>query len=82
MARCKHERGNIQQFTEICLDCGHNIYESDEEYEKSLYRDIAHLQGEIRKKNIEILESQKDRLTRELKELKGEDDDSNNSGGW
>lgn len=82
MARCKHDKGNIQQFTEICLDCGHNIYESDAEYEKSLHQDIAHLRGEIRKKNIELLELEKDKLTRELKELKGEDDDSNNSGGW
>jgi hypothetical protein len=30
MARCPHK--NVQQFTECCLDCGRNIYETDEEY--------------------------------------------------
>lgn len=78
MARCKHDRGNIQQFTEVCLDCGHNIYESDEDYEKSLQEDIARLQGELRKKRIEQLELKKEYLQ---KELKGDDDDGN-SGGW
>lgn len=34
MGRCQHER--IQQFTECCLDCGRNIYESDDEYEADL----------------------------------------------
>ena len=34
MARCPHH--NVQQFTEVCLDCGRNIYESDSEY-------LAHL---------------------------------------
>ncbi len=28
--RCPHN--NVQQFTECCLDCGRNVYESDEEY--------------------------------------------------
>ena len=34
MARCPHNR--VQQFTECCLDCGRNIYESDAEYLKYL----------------------------------------------
>jgi len=75
MARCKHNSGNIQQFTEVCLDCGHNIYETDEEYEKSLQRDIQHLQSELREKNIETLELKKEQLEKQLKELKGEDYD-------
>lgn len=75
MARCTHSSGNIQQFTEICLDCGHNIYESDAEYEQSLERDISHLRSELTKKRIEKLELEKDRLQ---KELKGDDDDGYN----
>jgi len=82
MSRCKHDKGNIQQFTEICLDCGHNIYETDEQYEKSLHRDIAYLKEEIRKKNIELLEMEKDKLSEKLRELKGEDDDSGYRGSW
>ncbi len=77
MARCKHNSGNIQQFTEICLDCGHNIYESDEEYEESLVRDIENLRSQLRKKNIEKLELQKEKLQ---KQLKGDDDDGNDIG--
>lgn len=30
MARCPHNR--VQQYTECCLDCGRNIYETDAEY--------------------------------------------------
>jgi len=30
MARCPHN--NVQSFTECCLDCGRNIYETDKEY--------------------------------------------------
>jgi RIO-like serine/threonine protein kinase len=77
MARCKHNSGNIQQFTEICLDCGHNIYESDEEYEESLVRDIENLRSQLRKKNIEKLELQKEKLQ---KQLKGDDDDGKDIG--
>lgn len=28
--RCPHN--NVQEFTECCLDCGRNVYETDEEY--------------------------------------------------
>lgn len=77
MSRCKHERGNIQQFTEICLDCGHNIYESDADYERSLHDDIRQLNDQLRKKKIEQLELEKERLQRELK---GDDDDY--KGNW
>lgn len=76
MARCTHSSGNIQQFTEVCLDCGHNIYESDADYEKSLQEDIRHLRGQLRQKNIEKLELEKERLQ---KEVKGDDDDNQ---GW
>ncbi len=33
---CKH--GNVQQFTEVCLVCGYNIYTSKEEYLKNLLK--------------------------------------------
>lgn len=77
MARCLHKSGNIQQFTEICLDCGHNIYESDAQYEEALKQEIYYLQGKVREKRIEQLELEKDKLQRELK---GNDDDHNQ--GW
>lgn len=77
MARCLHKNGNIQQFTEICLDCGHNIYESDTQYEEALKQEIYYLQGKVREKRIEQLELEKDKLQ---KELKGNDDDHNQ--GW
>ena len=50
MSRCTHSSGNIQQFTEVCLDCGRNIYETDAEYEASLQRDIRRLQEKMRSK--------------------------------
>lgn len=78
MARCNHNRGNIQQFTEVCLDCGHNIYESDAEYEASLNRDIQRLQGELAKHRIDKKESLKEELERKLRELKGDDDYNGN----
>ncbi len=31
---CPHN--NVQQFTECCLDCGYNIYTTEEEYLKDL----------------------------------------------
>lgn len=75
MARCNHERGNIQQFTEMCLDCGHNIYESDTEYEASLEQDIQRLQNEINKREsssrIESKEKTKEALEAKLRQLKG-----------
>lgn len=75
MARCNHERGNIQQFTEMCLDCGHNIYESDAEYEASLEQDIQRLQNEINKREsssrIESKEKTKEALEAKLRQLKG-----------
>lgn len=71
MARCSHN--NVQQFTEMCLDCGHNIYESDEEYKKSLERDISNLRSKLREKRIEQLEDEKEKLQ---KELRDEEDDN------
>lgn len=79
MARCNHSRGNIQQFTEVCLDCGHNIYESDAEYEASLERDLRRLQGELAQHRIQRKEDLKEQLERQLRELKGDDD---NNGNW
>jgi hypothetical protein len=79
MARCTHSSGNIQQFTEICLDCGHNIYESDAEYEKSLHEDIRRLEDQLRSKRIESLEAKKERLQ---KELKGDDEGGGYNGNF
>lgn len=39
MARCSHKR--VQQYTECCLDCGRNIYETDKEYEAYLDEQLA-----------------------------------------
>jgi hypothetical protein len=77
MARCKHDSGNIQQFTEICLDCGHNIYETDEEYEVSLKKEIISLRKELGKERISKLEDERERLRKELSK-----DDDDNYGGW
>ena len=38
---CPH--ANVQQWTEICLDCGYNIYTSEEEY-------LSDLQNQATKK--------------------------------
>lgn len=75
MARCKHERGNIQQFTEICLDCGRNIYESDTEYEKHLHEEINRLRSELQQDRISDLEKIKDELLVALNKKKAEEDD-------
>lgn len=76
MTRCKHT-GAIQQFTEICMECGHNIYETDAEYEASLRRDIHALQDKARERRIDELEKIKSDLE---KDLHGDDDD--NQSGW
>ena len=77
MARCDHSRGNIQQFTEVCLDCGHNIYETDAEYEASLERDIRRLEDELRKSRIDRKQRIKDELERQVNELKNKDENGN-----
>lgn len=70
--RCDHSRGNIQQFTEVCLDCGHNIYESDGEYIRDLENDIRAMKSKLsdlsNKKKIEVLEQEYDELQILLKE--------------
>lgn len=79
MTRCKHDKGNIQQFTEVCLDCGHNIYETDDEYEASLKQEIYALRKELQQDKIADLEKTRDELRSELNKRRNEDD---NSGGW
>lgn len=55
MARCPHN--NVQQFTECCLDCGRNIYESDTEYYQHL-KDLERQQmNQARSEDIERLEN-------------------------
>ena len=44
MARCPHR--NVQGFTEICLDCGRNVYETDEQYLAHLRQEKARRQQE------------------------------------
>ena len=78
MSRCKHNKGNIQQFTEICLDCGHNIYESEEEYQRSLISEIENLRKEEQQDHTSKLEDERDRLLQKLRKK----DDGENSGGW
>jgi len=78
MARCTHSSRNIQQFTEICLDCGRNIYETEAEYAASLKREIADLKNKVQAKRTAALEDEKAKLLKEL----GEDDDDTNYGGW
>lgn len=75
MARCKHNSGNIQQFTEVCLDCGRNIYETDEEYEAHLREEIGQLRGELRKSSIDELEELRDVLKARLNKNKSDYDD-------
>lgn len=70
--RCDHSGGNIQQFTEMCLDCFHNIYETDEEYINSLETDIRLLKADLQRKSnakkIEALEQEYDELQVLIKE--------------
>lgn len=54
MGRCPHY--NVQQFTERCLDCGCNIYESDEEYEKHLLSQLEEIEKVKRSARIEEME--------------------------
>lgn len=69
---CKHY--NVQSYTEICLDCGANIYESPEER-------VRRLQGQVDHYKREALVKEGDALEAELERLRGTPDD-NNSGGW
>ncbi len=56
MARCPHK--NVQEFTETCLDCGRNIYETDEEYYKYLKKRKAEKDRNSLSDKIEKLESE------------------------
>jgi hypothetical protein len=51
---CPHR--NVQQFTETCLDCGRNIYETPAEYEKYLAEELA------KKRTGEAREAQQSRI--------------------
>ena len=70
MARCTHSNGNIQQFTEVCLDCGRNVYETDEEYERYLKEEVENLRRRLNQvntnANIDALEAEKTELLRKL----------------
>jgi hypothetical protein len=57
---CTHSR--IQQFTEVCLDCGANVYETDEERVKRLREEVSSLKREVLKKQADSLEAERNRL--------------------
>ena len=72
---CPHN--NVQQFTEICLDCGVNIYETDSERKQRLRREISQLRGEVDRREADELEAERDRLREKLNPP-----DDTNYGGW
>lgn len=79
--KCHHT--NVQQFTEVCLNCGRNIYESDEEYAASLRRDIEQKRRELREFEVERLKEERDRLDELLRQERARKDPYNPSeGGW
>lgn len=62
---CPHN--NVQQFTEMCLDCGTNIYETEVERVKRLRREVASLRGELLKEEGDALEDERDALRAALR---------------
>jgi len=50
MAMCPHN--SVQQYTEICLNCGRNVYESNEEYLKYLKEEKLKIDYNARQKVI------------------------------
>lgn len=74
---CPHR--NVQQFTECCLDCGVNIYETDADRVKRLRAEIASLTRTKLQLLGDELEAERDRLRDELR--KKEDPDQG-QGGW
>ena len=72
---CPHN--NVQQFTEICLSCGANIYETPEERVRRLRQKIAELQREDTVALGDRLEAEYERMRSERMP-----DDPQNEGGW
>jgi len=62
---CQHN--NVQQYTEICLDCGVNIYETETERLARLRREVSDLSREVLKCEGDQLEAERDRLRRILR---------------
>lgn len=52
---CEHK--NVQDFTECCMDCGFNIYTTEEEYLKQL-REEARGKRKVVSKEIRDLEDE------------------------
>lgn len=52
MARCPHNR--VEAYSECCLDCGRNVYETDEEYYKYLKERARQLEIEELEKKLGI----------------------------
>lgn len=61
---CPHN--NVQQYTEICLDCGVGIYESEAERVARLRREVSSLRQEVLKSEGDQLEAERDRLRKIL----------------
>jgi hypothetical protein len=74
---CKHNSGNIQQFTEICLDCGVNIYETPAQR-------VVRLQKRVSDLRRTALIAKGDALEAEIEALEAAEnkDDEQNNGGW
>ena len=66
--RCPHN--NVQQFTEMCLNCGRNIYETDAEYVKHLREKVAAKREQVRAAK---LEREAEKLEAELRSLTKDD---------
>ena len=49
---CPHK--NVQQFTECCLDCGYNIYTTEEEYMRKLAKELRPSQIRAMEKKLGI----------------------------
>lgn len=69
---CPHN--NVQQYTEVCLDCGANIYETPSERVERLNRDIAALRNEQLVSEGDRLEEERDALRRALRKDPGPQD--------
>jgi hypothetical protein len=52
MGRCQHKR--VQDYTECCLDCGRNIWESDDEYEAKLDKRLQSQRIEEKERRLGI----------------------------
>lgn len=76
---CTHR--NVQQYTECCLDCGANIYETEAERRVRLLKEIDALSSQVNKSENDRLEDTRDELLRRLR-VEPDPQDGGQSGGW